>query len=541
MKRFCCLLVLGMASGCTATIGGDPDATVKTITLTSVDALQLANFNKYFSDDEALFIDACVSQHGAQGCTPYANPWSCDTMRLEIKADARIYVTCTKEAQVVYQGFADVSDGLHLICKAFDDNSCQICTDLRGIPIFDSCNRSAQLYRSPWSGWQTAPPGTAFLEEDDDGTNSLEDDDDGTDSQGQTETQPPASTPGDQPTPSAGGSGACNSLQAAALYAKALNALLANEGINITWTIDQSRLADPTKGFWASKSSAGGASCSKFIAKQKGEHHQCVSTKNGKCSYCCFDLKHFLKYGKKTTCRCSRITLAAMKKACAMVPAQCTNKDEWSAVMMMAYGEATNYLFTPSYTTFYGQAQVPQGQLPQLPSCRGSPLVLDLDGDGLDLTAREGGVKFDLMGTGHAMQTAWIRGDNALLALDRNGNGHIDGGAELFGEATAGVPWADGFRALSSLDDNGDGKVDRRDAQFGRLLLWRDLDGDGRSRRCELMSLRDAGVASLGLSAKRSPAAVDPHGNDLTLQGSFTRVNGREGLMTDVYFDAGTK
>jgi hypothetical protein len=134
------------------------------------------------------------------------------------------------------------------------------------------------------------------------------------------------------------------------------------------------------------------------------------------------------------------------------------------------------------------------------------PLTLDLDGDGIETTGINGyanTVLFDHDGDGVKTGTGWVKGDDAFLALDRNGNGMIDNGSELFGIDTVmsnGQNAANGFAALADLDSNGNGQFDSADAQFANVRLWRDLDQDGVSDEGELLTLEEAGVASINLS-----------------------------------------
>lgn len=134
------------------------------------------------------------------------------------------------------------------------------------------------------------------------------------------------------------------------------------------------------------------------------------------------------------------------------------------------------------------------------------PLALDLDGDGIELTRLSGetSVKFDADGDGVRTATAWIASDDALLVLDRNGNGRIDDGSELFGDQTHlanGQLAADGIAALAELDSNGDGVFSALDARYGDVRLWQDRNQDGVSQADELIRLADAGVASISLTA----------------------------------------
>jgi hypothetical protein len=94
-----------------------------------------------------------------------------------------------------------------------------------------------------------------------------------------------------------------------------------------------------------------------------------------------------------------------------------------------------------------------------------SPLVLDLDGDGVRLSGLAEGVPFDLLGTGEKVLSAWTDGRDAMLALDRNENGRIDDATELFGNVTGGGAFGDGFGPLAALDDDRDGAIDARDAR----------------------------------------------------------------------------
>ena len=108
---------------------------------------------------------------------------------------------------------------------------------------------------------------------------------------------------------------------------------------------------------------------------------------------------------------------------------------------------------------------------------RYDPLTLDLDADGIETTSANTGITFDFDGDGLRTGTGWVKGDDGFLVLDRNGNGTIDTGRELFGVDTVkrnGQKAVNGFDALSDLDSNADGVFDAKDAQFANVRVWED-------------------------------------------------------------------
>ena len=145
------------------------------------------------------------------------------------------------------------------------------------------------------------------------------------------------------------------------------------------------------------------------------------------------------------------------------------------------------------------------------------PLTLDLDGDGIETVGinTNNPILFDHDADGVKTATGWIKGDDGLLVLDRNNNGTIDNGRELFGDSTqlsSGGNAADGFAALADLNSNGDGVIDGADAQFANLRVWRDLNQDGISQANELSTLEQQNIASISLTTTQNNQLL-PDGN----------------------------
>lgn len=153
-----------------------------------------------------------------------------------------------------------------------------------------------------------------------------------------------------------------------------------------------------------------------------------------------------------------------------------------------------------------------------------SPIVIDVAGNGFDLTSAAQGVLFDLTRTGVPEQISWTaaNSDDAWLVLDRNGNGVIDDGKELFGSSTP-QPYLTpgeskhGFRALAMFDraengGNNDGQIDFRDGVFSNLKLWQDSNHNGRSEGGELQNLSNSAIRVIELDYKES-RRKDEHGN----------------------------
>lgn len=172
------------------------------------------------------------------------------------------------------------------------------------------------------------------------------------------------------------------------------------------------------------------------------------------------------------------------------------------------------------------------------PEGKVSPLVVDLDGDGVETLALEEGVNFDHDGNGFAEKSGWVAPDDALLVRDLDGDGGIESGEELFGNHTRlqnGERAANGFEALAELDANGDGELDLSEAEELGIQLWQDANGDGVAQEDELLTLDEAGIAAIAVDYQ-DVTQGDGQGNVIRQLGQAFTAEGEERTAADVWF-----
>lgn len=165
-----------------------------------------------------------------------------------------------------------------------------------------------------------------------------------------------------------------------------------------------------------------------------------------------------------------------------------------------------------------------------------SPILIDIDGSGFQLTNAASGVWFDFYGTGQPIKIAWTRtgSTNAWLVFDRNFNNNIDNASELFGNFTSQTfsTEKNGFLALAEFDKRGaggneDGEITSLDSIFNSLRLWIDSNHNGISEAQELHPLADFKLRSLSLDY-RETKRTDAHGNQFRYR---AKVKGSRGAQ----------
>jgi hypothetical protein len=131
------------------------------------------------------------------------------------------------------------------------------------------------------------------------------------------------------------------------------------------------------------------------------------------------------------------------------------------------------------------------------------PLVINFGGTAAQLTDRK--FAFDLDANGTTEQISWVQPGSGFLALDKNGNGVIDDGSELFGAQTG-----NGFAELAAYDDDRNGWIDEADAVYSRLQVWSKSGSTD-----QLASLKERNVGAISLGQVATPFALKDGANQL--------------------------
>ncbi|MGB0835436.1 MAG: tandem-95 repeat protein [Psychrobium sp.] len=164
------------------------------------------------------------------------------------------------------------------------------------------------------------------------------------------------------------------------------------------------------------------------------------------------------------------------------------------------------------------------------------PIILDLDGDGVETLGLEHGVSFDIDNDGTLESTGWVGKDDGLLVLDVNNDGIINNTSELIGQDTIksdGQRALDGYDALRDLDSNRDGVFNADDEAWSQMQVWQDRNSDGISQQDEMLTFLQAGVNEISLQSEST--SINDNGNIIGETGTYIDNNGNEQQIADVW------
>lgn len=161
------------------------------------------------------------------------------------------------------------------------------------------------------------------------------------------------------------------------------------------------------------------------------------------------------------------------------------------------------------------------------------PLILDLDRNGFSFSSPDKRQLFDIDADGQLESISRLNGQDAFLAIDRNQNGQIDNGLELFGDAGGA---ADGFADLRRFDLNDDLVIDAHDRIYDQLLLLSFKDNGEQ----QLTSLSDQKIKSISLASKQENVDYD-NANQLVSSSTFEKFDGEKGMVGDFLLGIGAK
>jgi len=153
------------------------------------------------------------------------------------------------------------------------------------------------------------------------------------------------------------------------------------------------------------------------------------------------------------------------------------------------------------------------------------PLILDLDGNGIQTTRLENGIEFDINADGKIEKTSFVSGNDAFLSYDKNGNGIIDNGSELFGDQNGAK---NGYEELAKYDSNQDGLINSNDEVYQQLLLV-SLDEHSQIKTQKLSEK----ISEIDLNYQQQMKQINQY-DLIAQQGNFTDKNGNKGITADV-------
>ena len=174
------------------------------------------------------------------------------------------------------------------------------------------------------------------------------------------------------------------------------------------------------------------------------------------------------------------------------------------------------------------------------------PIIIDLNKNGITSTKLNNTIYFDHDNNNFKEASSWIDKGDAFLALDKNSNGLIDNGNELFGnhtisntkygekEANNKDTSINGYEALKAYDLNGDNVIDSKDEIYDKLLLWKDSNQNAITDKGELIKLKDSGIVSIDLNYKNT--SIYEKGNTIKQSSTVTFEDGSTTIANDVWF-----
>lgn len=154
------------------------------------------------------------------------------------------------------------------------------------------------------------------------------------------------------------------------------------------------------------------------------------------------------------------------------------------------------------------------------------PMAIDLDGEGIEtIDINDSKIYFDVDNDGFREQTGWISKNEAILAIDKNGNGKIDDQSEMFGSTEK-----TGFEELKELDSNSDGIIDVKDKDFSKIRVWQDLNENGVTDEGELKTAEEAGIKAIYTNSYKMNGA-----NNNNLITEKATIQYTDGTTKDLY------